>query len=73
MDYTSFCLAHPSAGFAPGLRSIRHPNNTIDESLAFDRMRQYYGGDIGIQSFMKSTEAYDENTKARIHLYQLQD
>ncbi|KAI1289095.1 hypothetical protein EDD11_009437 [Mortierella claussenii] len=45
----------------------------IDEITAIKYMRRHFGGNIGVEAYKVSAEAYDEKTEARIRWYQLQD
>lgn len=73
IDWDKLCQKYPCANQVPGMRPLhtRRNNFFILESDALTRMRQHYGGDIGMESFKTSTEAHDEKTEARIRKYQL--
>ncbi|KAG0047916.1 hypothetical protein BGZ83_007112 [Gryganskiella cystojenkinii] len=72
MHWDKLCEKYPCAHQTSGLRALRGSNYTINELIAFNHMRQYYGGDIGMQLYASSTDTYDEKTETRIRWYQSQ-
>ncbi|KAG9061642.1 hypothetical protein KI688_007223 [Linnemannia hyalina] len=73
MAWVDLCDKYPCANEARGLFSLRRGNSFINELGAFNYMRRYFGGDIGIKAFKTSTEAYDAETETRILWYQRQE
>ncbi|KAH7055022.1 hypothetical protein BKA57DRAFT_240738 [Linnemannia elongata] len=60
---------YPCAQEVPDLPHAK----AIDEIAVIKILRLHFGGDVGVEAYNKSTEEYDEKTKARIRWYQLQD
>lgn len=72
ISWISLCEKYPCAKRIQELRSLCRGNAVMEELDAFNHMRRFFGGDVGIKAFRVSAEAYDEKTAARILWYQLQ-
>ncbi|KAF9120941.1 hypothetical protein BGX30_002874 [Mortierella sp. GBA39] len=72
-DWGSLRDKYPCVGLTPELRRQHGIKRLIRELDVLNHMRRHFGGDIGIEAFEVSTEAYDEATETRIRWYQLQE
>ncbi|KAF9540178.1 hypothetical protein EC957_004576 [Mortierella hygrophila] len=72
IDWNSLRDKYPCAGLTPEFRRRPFNNRVFWELDAFNCIRQYFGGDVGIKAYNVSTEACDEMTATRIRWYQLQ-